>query len=211
MDESVTGVSNLQSTLSFEQQKELLLLQMEHEKLKQRSEGSKLELERARLEVETLKLKLAKEEGRVCLVGEEEIPVKILRDTGSMDSFILESVLPFSSQSHTGESVLIRGIGLNVLSVPLHKVSLQSELIQGEVVMGVRPALPIEGVHIILGNGLVEEFGKEQRADSSLDALFQCAVTPAEMSNLARGSLCRSPCLMGRGVTVPVTEFLSAL
>ncbi|XP_058618173.1 uncharacterized protein LOC131531435 isoform X3 [Onychostoma macrolepis] len=187
MDESVTGVSNLQSTLSFEQQKELLLLQMEHEKLKQRSEGSKLELERARLEVETLKLKLAKEEGRVCLVGEEEIPVKILRDTGSMDSFILESVLPFSSQSHTGESVLIRGIGLNVLSVPLHKVSLQSELIQGEVVMGVRPALPIEGVHIILGNGLVEEFGKEQRADSSLDALFQCAVTPAEMSNLARG------------------------
>ncbi|XP_058618181.1 uncharacterized protein LOC131531435 isoform X9 [Onychostoma macrolepis] len=158
MDESVTGVSNLQSTLSFEQQKELLLLQMEHEKLKQRSEGSKLELERARLEVETLKLKLAKEEGRVCLVGEEEIPVKILRDTGSMDSFILESVLPFSSQSHTAE-----------------------------------------------------EFGKEQRADSSLDALFQCAVTPAEMSNLARGSLCRSPCLMGRGVTVPVTEFLSAL
>ncbi len=53
-------------------------------------------------------------EGRVSLVGEKEIPVKILRDTGSMDSFILESVLPFSSQSHTGESVLIRGIGLNV-------------------------------------------------------------------------------------------------
>ncbi len=71
------------------------------------------------------------------LLGEKEIPVKILRDTGSMDSFILESVLLFSSQSHTGESVLIRGIGLNVLSVPLHKVRLQSELIQGEAVMGV--------------------------------------------------------------------------
>ncbi len=42
MDESVAGVSNLQMTLSFDQQKELLLLQMEHEKLKQRSEGSKL-------------------------------------------------------------------------------------------------------------------------------------------------------------------------
>ncbi len=60
MDESVAGVSNLQTTLSFDQQKELLLLQMEHEKLK-RSEGSKLELEKARLEVEALKLKLAKE------------------------------------------------------------------------------------------------------------------------------------------------------
>ncbi len=41
-------------------------------------------------------------EGCVSLVGENKIPVKILRDTGSMDSFILESVLQFSSQSHTG-------------------------------------------------------------------------------------------------------------
>ncbi len=32
-----------------------------------------------------------------------------------------------------------------------------------------------------------EELGKEQRADSSLDVFFQCAVTPAEMGNLARG------------------------
>ncbi len=39
--------------------------------------------------------------------------------------------------------MLIRGIGLNVLSVPLYKLILQSELIQGEVVIGVRPALPI--------------------------------------------------------------------
>ncbi len=38
MDESVAGVSNLQTTLSFDQQKELLLLQMEHDKLKQHSE-----------------------------------------------------------------------------------------------------------------------------------------------------------------------------
>ncbi len=161
-----------------------------------------------------------------------------------MGSFILESVLPFSSQSHTGESVLIRGIGQNVLSVPLHKVRLQS-------------ALPIEGVHIILGNGLVGERvwadssvfpivnannknemehsqdatcvvtrAMKQRKDeltdqkkiqfnkactdlfvpdlsalsfpvsaeelffgknSSLDEIFQCAVTPAEIGNLARG------------------------
>ncbi len=31
----------------------------------------------------------------------------------------------------------------------LHKARLQSELIQGEVVMGVQQALPIEGVYII--------------------------------------------------------------
>lgn len=64
-----------------------------------------------------------------------------------MDSFILTSVLPFSSQSHTGENVLIRGIWMNVLSVPLHVVNLQSDLIQGKDVLGVRPALPVEGVH----------------------------------------------------------------
>ncbi len=47
----------------------------------------------------------------------------------------------------------------------LHKARLQSELIQGEVVMGVQQALPIEGVYIILGNGLV---GERVWADSSM-------------------------------------------
>ncbi len=32
-----------------------------------------------------------------------------------------------------------------------------------------------------------EKLRKEQRADSSLNVLFQCAVTPEEMGNLARG------------------------
>lgn len=96
----------------------------------------------------------------------EEVPVRILWGTGAMDSFILESVLPFSSQSHAGgESVFIQGIRLNTLSVPLHMVRLQSDLIQGEVVVGVGPALPDEGVHIILENGMV---GEHVWADSSV-------------------------------------------
>lgn len=208
----------------------------------------------------------------MCLWGndENEVPVKILRDTGSMDSFILESVLPFSSKSHTGESVLIKGIGLNILSVPLHKVRLQSELNQGDFVVGVRPALPIEGVHVILGNGLVgervwadssvfpivrsntknlecnpdatcvmtramkqredelsdqeeilhktcldlfipdlsalsfpvsaDELGKEQRADSSLNELFQLAVIPAEIGNLARGYVVKDGLLLRKWI-----------
>lgn len=60
MEESVPGASNLQS-FSFEQQKELLLLQMEHEKVKQRSEQGKIELEKAKLELEFQKLSLIKE------------------------------------------------------------------------------------------------------------------------------------------------------
>ncbi len=94
-------------------------------------------------------------EGLVSLLdGSVEVPIKILRDTGAVDSFILESILPFSSQSETGESMLVRGMVLNTLSVPLHKVKLHSDLVTGEVVIGLRPVLPIEGVHLILGNKL---------------------------------------------------------
>lgn len=94
-------------------------------------------------------------EGCVSLPNSEsKIPVKILRDTGSSESFILESVLPFSLVSSDGRSVLIRGIGLNTLSVPLHRVHLTSDLICGEVSLGIRPSLPVDGVTVILGNNL---------------------------------------------------------
>ncbi len=50
--------------------------------------------------------------------------------------------------------MLVRGMGLNTLSVPLHRVKLHSDLVTGEVVVGLRPILPIEDVHLILGNKL---------------------------------------------------------
>ncbi|KAK0144238.1 Pro-Pol polyprotein [Merluccius polli] len=93
-------------------------------------------------------------DGCVSLPGHDSVPVKILRDTGAVDSFILQSVLPFSSQSYTGDNVLIRGIGLNTVSVPLHSVGIGSDFVQGTVVLGVRPALPVDGVHIELGNDI---------------------------------------------------------
>ncbi len=94
-------------------------------------------------------------EGCVSLLNSEsKIPVKILRDTGSSESFILESVLPFSEVSSEGRSVLIRGIGLNTLSVPLHRVHLTCDLVCGEVSLGVRPSLPVDGITVILGNNL---------------------------------------------------------
>ncbi|XP_055773354.1 uncharacterized protein LOC129851112 [Salvelinus fontinalis] len=94
-------------------------------------------------------------EGFVSILGSKElVPVKILRDTGASESFVLESVLPFSAETDSGKSVLIRGIGLNTLSVPLHKMMLDCGLVKGEVVVGVRPSLPIEGIDVILGNNL---------------------------------------------------------
>lgn len=85
-------------------------------------------------------------QGFVSLVGSGKwVPVNILRD-----SFILESVLPFSSDSDTGSCVKVRGVGLNVLAVPLHNLSLSSNLVQGEVSLGVCPELPGAGIQVML-------------------------------------------------------------
>ncbi len=81
-------------------------------------------------------------------------PILMLRDTGSAQSIILESTLPFSSKSYTGSNVLIRGIEMGCTSVPLHTILLKSDLISGPVSIGVRAQLPVEGVEMILGNDL---------------------------------------------------------
>ncbi|KAJ8364842.1 hypothetical protein SKAU_G00136730 [Synaphobranchus kaupii] len=77
-----------------------------------------------------------------------------MRDTGAAQSFVVKTVLPFSSQLATGNSVLVRGIGSTQLNVPLHCVNLESDLVRGEVVVGVLSVLPVEGVDVILGNDL---------------------------------------------------------
>lgn len=94
-------------------------------------------------------------EGSVSLAGGgREVPVKILRDTGASSSFILQSALPFSSASYTGKSLLVRGIGLNTLSTPLHRVHLDCSFVRGTVELAVRPELPVDMVSVILGNDL---------------------------------------------------------
>lgn len=112
-------------------------------------------------------------EGFVSLQGsDKKVRVKILRDTGAVDSFIRSDVLPFSEKSETGTCVPVRGMGLNVISVPLHKVTLECELFSGDAVVAVRPALPMDGVALILGNGLA---GSRLWRDASL------SVVPVEM------------------------------
>ncbi len=74
---------------------------------------------------------------------------------GHLIHSFIHSVHPFLPGSDTGDNTLIRGMGLTVLPVPLHKLELNCGLVQGEVAMGVRPALPIRGVDVILGNDLV--------------------------------------------------------
>lgn len=49
-------------------------------------------------------------------------------------------MLPFSEESDTVASVPVLGVGMKMLRVPLHNVMLYSDLVQGQVAVGVRPA-----------------------------------------------------------------------
>ncbi len=88
---------------------------------------------------------------------ENKIPIRILRDTGSAQSFVLGSVLPFTRDSYCGSDVLVQGIELGIVRVPLHYVNIQSDLVSGFVKIAVRSQLPIKGVDLILGNDLAGE------------------------------------------------------
>ena len=98
-------------------------------------------------------------EGVVSLVGDKNSSqkVKILRDTGATQSLMLDSVLPLTENSFTGANVLISGVEMGVLEVPLHEVNIKSSLINGKIVIGMRPSLPVEGISLILGNDLAGE------------------------------------------------------
>ena len=80
-----------------------------------------------------------------------------MRDTGATQSLILDSVLPLTENSFTGANVLISGVEMGVLESPLHKVNIKSSLINGNIVINMRPSLPVEGIPLILGNDLAGE------------------------------------------------------
>ena len=89
-------------------------------------------------------------EGVVSLVGDESSSqkVKILRDTGATQSLMLDSVLPLTENSFTGANVLISGVEMSILEVPLHEVNIKSSLINGNIVIGIRPSLPVKAISL---------------------------------------------------------------
>ena len=95
-------------------------------------------------------------EGTISLLHDKSFtkPIRILRDTGASKSLILAEAIPLSEKSHSGKSVLIQGVECGLVTVPLHQVNLKSDLVSGTVTVGARPSLPIECVHLILGNDL---------------------------------------------------------
>ena len=132
-------------------------------------------------------------EGVVSLVGDENSSqkVKILRDTGATQSLMLDSVLPLTENSFTGANVLISGVEMGVLEVPLHEVNIKSSLINGNIVIGMRPSLPVEGISLILGNDLagervmvdprVVENEKTERLAEKFPGIFPASVVTRSM------------------------------
>ena len=93
------------------------------------------------------------------LVGDGSSSQKrnILRDTGATRSLMLDSVLPLTEISFKGANVFISGVEMGVLEVPLHEVNIKSSLINCDIVIGMAPSLPQEGISLILGNDLAGE------------------------------------------------------
>ena len=118
--------------------------------------------------------------GKVSLPdSSEKVPVMILRDTGAAQSLILEGILPFSMESATGEELMLQGVELGHVSVPLHNVNLECDLVFGPVTIGVRPQLPVKGVAVILGNDLAGSRVTTNNDLISTTAVPSCAVTRA--------------------------------
>ena len=70
---------------------------------------------------------------------------------------MLDNVLPLTENSFTGANVLISGVQVGVLEVPLLRVNIKSSLKSGNIVIGMRPSLPVERISWILGNDLAGE------------------------------------------------------
>ncbi len=95
-------------------------------------------------------------DGFVCLSSDPEHrqDIKIWRDTGAFQSVILQDVLPFNENSAQGSEVIVKGFGGGFLSMPLHNIHLQSDLVSGNVVVALCSHIPIDEVSFILGNDL---------------------------------------------------------
>ena len=127
-------------------------------------------------------------DGQVSLTNVEHSlqPIKILRDTGASVSLVLQDVLPFSDDSYSGRDVQVKGVENGVLNVPLHSVHLESDLLSGDFVLGVRPNLPVEGVSVILGNDLC---GGRVTPDPTVTKIPCAASRPVQKVNKVKGKI----------------------
>nr|XP_040019042.1 uncharacterized protein LOC120809370 isoform X2 [Gasterosteus aculeatus aculeatus] len=156
--------------------------------------------------------------------GEDRKPVRILRDTGGSQSFILADVLDFGTDSACNTSTVVQGIEMGFVTVPLHRVHVSSELASGCFEVAVRPSLPVRGVDFIMGNDIaggkvmpvvqvVDVPHNDSQADvlaRNLPGVFSAVVTRAQAKHDLQESniLCDSvfPKILGTDVLADPPE-----
>ena len=79
--------------------------------------------------------------------------VQCLRDTAALQSLLLESSVPSSAYSNTGEFRLLRGVSNTTIEVPLVELHLKTDFLDQTVLVGLIKSLP-DGVDFLLGNDL---------------------------------------------------------
>ena len=98
--------------------------------------------------------------GKVSLPGSkngETTTIRVLRDTGAVQSIIKEGVIPNIEQAYTGERVILEDLTSHP-SYPLANINLQCPFFSGEVAVAVKPIkLPVPGVDLLLGNDIAME------------------------------------------------------
>ncbi|KAK3893004.1 hypothetical protein Pcinc_003183 [Petrolisthes cinctipes] len=94
--------------------------------------------------------------GTVKVEGSPEKKIRIFRDTGANQSLILKGALPWTGKSNTGKEAACKGEG-GRFSIPLHKVWLDCGYVTGEVTVGVKETLSIDGVELFIGNDLARK------------------------------------------------------
>ena len=94
------------------------------------------------------------EGGIAVSLGTKMVPISILRDTGATQSLLVSGVIDLPPTTELRVSTPIKGVGGGFVGVPLHKVVLESNLVNGPVVVAVVPSLPVDGIDFVLGNDL---------------------------------------------------------
>ena len=87
-------------------------------------------------------------------------PVDILRDTGCALSLILKSAIPSivdDDGNTNGQYEIVKGVGDILTSVPSINLTLNSEFVNDDVVVGVAENIPVPGITFLLGNDLAKE------------------------------------------------------
>ena len=86
-----------------------------------------------------------------------------------------------TENSFTGANVLISGVEMSVLEVPLHEVNIKSSLINGNIVVGMRPSLPVEGISLILGNEEPRDDEKTEMLAEKFPGIFPASIVTRSM------------------------------